>query len=486
MHIYFFAILPICWIYIKNCDELPLQHIVIIAIALGIVTACINGFLRLICKKTYNAYFPLVSFGWLSFWYSIPIARILIFGRHRIAIWDSSVLPPQVAPIIVTYKWSLAMLFAFVFGMVTFLFWRILRKKFNFTKLNRILNVWVMCISCFLLGQTVLNYFHRQNAKLPIIKNQSIEKLPNIYHIILDAYTNYHVLKETYGYDNSDFYNALEQLGFVCQKDSHSDYSGTYLSMSSVLNFGCQHSKELSETDTYFHHKLNCNEVWPSLSQKNYQLHLLEHVGIYQSPYMPANELKVSNFVKTFLAVTSDTLLKHVFENCMLQKYYQQHIYEIKTILALLHESPSRYGFQNQYFYAHILSPHEPLVFDENGNISQEQTFEGVLLQKQQNIVATDEQQEAFKKRYVNQIRAINQLVLPVLRDIINQHAENHQAPIIILHGDHGRQVCSQENPANATANLFAIYVPEKFRSEAAHLEFKNLYRWVFKLLENW
>ncbi|MDR2769715.1 MAG: hypothetical protein LBB19_04175 [Puniceicoccales bacterium] len=477
MHTYFFAILPLCWIYIKNCDELPLQHIVTIAVALVIIVACISGFLKRICKKTHHTYLPLISLGGVLFWYSIPIARNLansMIGFHCIP------------SIILTYKWILAMICAFILGIVALLAFRVLRKKLNFVKLNRILNVWVICISCFLLVQAVLSRFHVKNVKLPITKNQNISKYPNIYHIILDAYTNYHVLKETYGYDNSDFYNALEQLGFICQKDSHSDYGGTYLSMSSVLNWGCQHSKELSETDTYFHHRLNYNEVWPALLQKNYQLHLLEHAGIYHSPYIPANELKVSNFVRTFLSITSDTLLKHVFQNCMLQKYYQQHIHEIKTILALLRESPSRYGFQNQYFYAHILSPHEPLVFDENGGISQEQTFKGVLLQKQQNIVATDEQQEVFKKRYVNQIRAINQLVLPMLHDIINQHAENHQAPIIILHGDHGRQVCYEENPANATANLFAIYVPEKFRSEAAHLEFKNLYRWVFKLLENW
>ncbi|MDR2397051.1 MAG: hypothetical protein LBD69_04330 [Puniceicoccales bacterium] len=476
MHTYFFAILPLCWIYIKNCDELPLQYIVTIAVALVMITACVNEVLKRICKKTYHTYLPLISLGWVLFWYSIPIARNLansMIGFH----W--------IPPIILTYKWSLAMLCAFILGIVALLAFRILQKKLNFVKLNRIWNVWVICISCFLVGQSGWNCFHVKSTKLPIIKSQNIEKHPNIYHIILDAYTNYNVLQETYGYDNSDFYNALAQLGFICQKDSHSDYGGTYLSMSSVLNWGCQHPDELLNQDTYLHHKLNYNEVWPALLQKNYQLHLLEHAGVYHSPYMPANELKVSNFVRTFLSVTSDTLLKHIFQNCMLQKYYQQHVCEIKTILALLRESPSRYGFQNQYFYAHILSPHEPLVFDENGGISQEQTFEGILLQKQQNIVATDEQQEVFKKKYVNQIRAINQLVLPVLHDIINQHAENHQAPIIILHGDHGRSISCKEPPVHATANLFAIYVPDKFRLEAAHLEFRNLYRWVFKLLED-
>lgn len=474
MHPYFFAILPLCWIYIKNCDELPLQHIVIIAIALAIITACMNGFLKCICKKTYQTYLPLISLGWVLFWYGIPVMRNL-----------ANAIMYCIPPIILTYKWSLAMICVFILGIVALLTLRILQKKLNFTKLNRILDIWVICISCFLVGQRVWNCFHVKNTKLPIIKSQNIKKHPNIYHIILDAYTNYNVLQETYRYDNSDFYSALGQLGFVCQKDSHSDYDGTYLSMSSVLNFGCQHSDELLKQDTYFHHKLNYNEVWPALLQKNYQFHLLEHAGIYHSPYIPPNKLKVNNFVKTFLAVTSDTLLKHIFENCMLQRYYRQHIHEIKTILTLLCESPSRYGFQNQYFYAHIMSPHEPLVFDENSGISREQTFEGFLLQKQQNIVATDEKQEAFKKKYVNQIRAINQLVLPVLRDIINQHAENHQAPIIILHGDHGRQVSCNENPVNATANLFAIYVPDQFRQEATHLEFKNLYRWVFKLLEN-
>ena len=60
---------------------------------------------------------------------------------------------------------------------------------------------------------------------------------PNIYYIILDGYGRSDVLKNEYGYNNSDFLNGLRDLGFYIAECSQSNYAQTQMSLASSLNF---------------------------------------------------------------------------------------------------------------------------------------------------------------------------------------------------------------------------------------------------------
>jgi hypothetical protein len=60
--------------------------------------------------------------------------------------------------------------------------------------------------------------------------------LPDIYHIVLDAYGREDVLKDIYGYDNSPFLDELRNLGFFVASNARSNYWKTDLSMPSVFN----------------------------------------------------------------------------------------------------------------------------------------------------------------------------------------------------------------------------------------------------------
>ncbi len=59
---------------------------------------------------------------------------------------------------------------------------------------------------------------------------------PDVYYIILDAYTRADVLQDVFGYDNQPFLDQLEALGFRVAEDSRSNYALTRLSLSSSLN----------------------------------------------------------------------------------------------------------------------------------------------------------------------------------------------------------------------------------------------------------
>ena len=59
---------------------------------------------------------------------------------------------------------------------------------------------------------------------------------PDIYYIVLDAYTRSDVMKNKFGYDNSLFINSLQDMGFYVAECSQSNYSMTSLSLASTLN----------------------------------------------------------------------------------------------------------------------------------------------------------------------------------------------------------------------------------------------------------
>ena len=128
------------------------------------------------------------------------------------------------------------------------------------------------------------------------------------------------------------------------------------------------------------------------------------------------------------------------------------------------------------------MNPHEPLVFDENGGVSTQQTFEGFLVQKDNAM--DDMYDEDFPKRYLNQIRSINKFTLDCIESILSQYQKDNQ-PIIILHGDHGRRLSSKDPMKYALGNLFALYIPESWREKSKDLTFNNLYRFISNQLFN-
>lgn len=63
----------------------------------------------------------------------------------------------------------------------------------------------------------------------------SPEGLPDVYYIVLDAYGSEAGLQAAFGYDNSEFIEALKALGFYVAGGSRSNYAQTELSLLSSL-----------------------------------------------------------------------------------------------------------------------------------------------------------------------------------------------------------------------------------------------------------
>ncbi len=470
MHTYIFSILPLIQLYFQNCLEFNLWHILGIIGILCLINASIYHGLSFFFKKHRSAIAILISLWWVVFWFTIPAARYIMRDFELpVLIWS--------------YRWPITIvLSASVLGLlgIFLLYFRQYCDAIN--KSFRVFGVLALAV----VTVSGLTQFQQvENVSLPEgVVASSDQSHPNVYHIILDAYTNYDILKEEYGYDNAAFYQELEDLGFVCFRSSHSNYPCTLFSVPSMLNFGLIHEDFCDaiflpiSLSTSLINKINSNTVWPCFRRNNYHLHLLENI---HPLYLASGSIKKNStyhdFKKSVMLVSQNTLLKKNIQGLLISNYNEVHVDQIKEILNDLQEIPQIEGLTNQYTYAHILCPHEPFVFDEQGGVLKDQSFGG-FIQKFESLSSNPEEVKRYKQNYVNQVKALNSLVLPVIESILNQHTSS-QPPIIVLHADHGVLRSGMEDPSHVLGNLFAIYVPEEWREEAKTLEFINLYRFI-------
>jgi len=102
------------------------------------------------------------------------------------------------------------------------------------------------------------------------------ENLPDIYFIVMDGYARQDILKDIYGYDNADFIERLESLGFVVTDHSCANYCQTLLTLVSELNLDYLH--RLWQLDRTSKHRwgagerLKNNAVFGFLHEQGYSI----------------------------------------------------------------------------------------------------------------------------------------------------------------------------------------------------------------------
>jgi hypothetical protein len=77
---------------------------------------------------------------------------------------------------------------------------------------------------------------HAARASEDSLRLTPEEEPRDIYYIILDRYAGLETLATAYGYDNTPFYEALEERGFYVARDSFANYIKTPLSLVSSLD----------------------------------------------------------------------------------------------------------------------------------------------------------------------------------------------------------------------------------------------------------
>ena len=316
-----------------------------------------------------------------------------------------------------------------------------------------------------------LFYTQRRTFKTPLTSSsiQSLSKgsenYPDVFFIILDMYPSNLVLEKYFRFNNKNFTSKLESLGFNVFYNSRANYSRTLLSLTSTLNMEYLHkdtdtvSKELTLENLY--HKLENAKVQSFFKKIGYNFYWFE------GGYLPGKSQYNNNEI--FIPVTGtlysrqetvdNDFLMYFINNSILSPFserikiisveiFRKRINNILVKLPVLANNTD-----HKFVFAHIMAPHPPIVFGENGD-----------------KIYYDENNMNRKATFISQLKYINKRMINVLKKILNTN--NGRNKIIIIQGDHGtREIVpnniysfKQDWAQEAFGNLNAVYFSDKIK----------------------
>ncbi len=294
------------------------------------------------------------------------------------------------------------------------------------------------------------------------IKLQSASS-PDIYVIILDGYARQDVLLNIYQYDNSEFIDRLKERGFYVATDSHSNYVQTPYTMASLWNLDYLPTWDSSyEYSHYLYEPIQNNRVFNLLDKAGYTTVSFEQAvyyaeiknsDVYLSDFLPLN-----NFETLLLADSPLEPLSNIFDLDIPLYTYKVHRQRMRYQLDTLKNIPTSIA-SPKIVYAHILTPHPPFAFSQNGDIRQP---------KQPFTLAEGAGYQGGLEEYLNgyreQVQFISMEITRVIDTILEKSAT---PPIIILMGDHGPAALFKwdaDAPGcvwERTSNLYAVFLPD-------------------------
>ncbi|MGH2621737.1 MAG: hypothetical protein ACRDHG_14380, partial [Anaerolineales bacterium] len=273
---------------------------------------------------------------------------------------------------------------------------------------------------------------------------------PDVYFLLLDAYTRADTLIETYDFDNHEFIETLESLGFYVAECAQSNYSQTELSLSATLNAtylddlidpSLQGGQDRAQLWPWLRH----NQVRMLLEQLGYSTVAVE-TGYYWSEWEDADDYRapqqgwlagMSAFEATLLRSTAawaaiDALpVLPAFLGRDLDRSTEAHRERVSFVLDTLEQIPREPG--PKFVFIHLVSPHRPFVFDAAGNpVEDDYTWQLSSLGV-----------ESYKQGYREQIAYLNGRIENIVRTMISESAV---PPVIVLQGDHGPEEGSSQD----------------------------------------
>jgi hypothetical protein len=280
---------------------------------------------------------------------------------------------------------------------------------------------------------------------------------PDIYFIVLDAYTRADVLEAYYGYDNTPFVEFLQERGFYVDPVARSNYDHTDLSIPSALNMVHLDSlPEFLRENGYDDSEQVIRRIAKALLHENQVRAVFAELGYdfvaFDSGYEATQVWDADVFVQS-PAIEDVGLWEIGFEKLLLDNsfgralldllgdHFQPHVRMFEAhrerVLFTLETLPTIADMDGDHVvFAHVVSPHVPFVFGPDGApIEGEDPY--TLLDAQpgnlQNI-----------NLYRDQLHYLNQLLMQCVEQIL---ARSDTPPIIILQADHGSKVFAGDEP---------------------------------------
>ena len=277
---------------------------------------------------------------------------------------------------------------------------------------------------------------------------------PDIYYIVLDAYARADVLEQRFGFDNSDFIEALEARGFYVAHASNSNYLRTIYSLASALNMNYIQELGLESNSGEFRLKLE-ERLRNSAARQELEAIGYQTVAVATS-YAPTEIVTAHYYLVPNMSNIEALRAKGAFndfESVLLTNSIGQLLLDYNTIrgVSAIHFIENQLDNAKQirreivlaaydhlntihsipgpkFAFVHIVSPHYPYLFGPNGepvNYPEPLTF----VEKQ--VFPGEESWIGYR----DQLLYVNSRILEAI-DVILENSDD--PPLILLQSDHG------------------------------------------------
>lgn len=428
IHPFLFAFYSVAGIYSQNASQIPLNWLIRPLVICVVFTSFVYF---LLIRKYKDAEYA----GW-----GASMGIVWLFSGHvyRLLLETSTFWRTVHGGILVL--------------VLSCLVWGVLASRWAWDKLTRrrtitlFLNTVSVVLAVFPIW-TIASTSYRSNAQVQAIRERvtrfevplssTSQMPPDIYLIVLDGYGREDILRDLYGYDNSEFIGFLRENGFYVADQSTANYPQTELSISSGMN--------LQGLDDYVSGFGNTSDRSPLrelmrntvirrvLEEQRYQFVALPSAALFAQiddadVYYSLTPGDINEFEGLVLSATMAGVFVEAWGWDLPVQGYELHRRYILFSLDKLRQVPEIPG--PKFVFAHLLSPHPPFIFDADGNFTVPErpysSWDASLYPG-----STEE----YKKGYIEQMVFLNRKIMEVVTDILESSVT---PPIILIQGDHG------------------------------------------------
>lgn len=425
---FLFTFYAVVGVYAQNIGNISIIRMIRSLLTILIVATLFYFFLRSRTGDNHRAGLLFILFlAWF------------FFGHvYRLLVASLKLTPSPVADFILLALWSMLLLL-----LGTRKAWEKIKNPELLTNFLNVTSWIILILPLYLTGSSALRIIHQnklvreQRNRSELLTTSDISVHPDIYLIILDAYGRADFIEKAFHYNNSEFITFLEEKGFFIAEQSRTNYPQTLLSVSSMLNMnyldnwtrGLEKSNNRIPLNEMIFDS-NTRKVLENLEYTYIDSSFLAEYNASRDDKAQPDESKVllNRFERLLLSTTVlDIFVRNLDLNLPLPTY-ETHRNDIENAFEYLKNSTAIES--PKFVYVHILAPHPPFVYDEEGNpiqpdypytMSDGEAYPGSI--------------EDYATGYAKEIVYLNHEMESVITTILE---DSQTPPIIILQGDHG------------------------------------------------
>ncbi len=267
-------------------------------------------------------------------------------------------------------------------------------------------------------------------------------QLPNFYLFITDEYAGPTELEEYYHFDNSSFYDALQDRGFQLSYDSTNYLVQTYYCLADLFNLQHLYYQDDTPAEVLLD-RIRSGIFFRGLQDLGYDMYDAERYDMtgftnlvpeLYSVNAPATETG-DTYIEVFLGDTAAFPLADNLEKAI---YHKQTRRPDDMLKIINYYSTQQLPQDPSFHFIYICCPHGPFYFDAQGNrIDTKDDSYG-------NYNWTD------KSVYLGQLQYVNQCILDVADNILEQDPNC----ILLVMSDHGARAHGEYGNADLPRDL--------------------------------